>query len=277
MAKITYDIVRGSIGADVVRLQKLLNDNVDAGLVVDGVYGGGTFAAVKTFEQQHDLGLTGQCAGATLKKARELGLPVVEFDVDAGNGGAAFPRRPGATLPQPTATISAGLFGTFPFVREPVPNNPEHIRITNDWATRNIVTITVPQLVGVPVPTGQASAVLSRGKLTCHKLVKDKIPALFAAWDEAGLINRILTFDGSFEARLKRGRRVATLANLSNHSFGATFDINAALNPMGHTPALMGSRGCVRELVAIANDLGFYWGGHFGQPPDGMHFEVSKL
>jgi peptidoglycan hydrolase-like protein with peptidoglycan-binding domain len=278
MTKITYDIVRGFIGADVVRLQKLLNETANAGLVVDGVYGGGTLGAVKTFEQQNGLALTGQCAGATLKKARDLGLEAVEFEVNAGNSSTAFPSRPSpAALPQPTATISAGLFGTFPFVREPVQGNPENIRILNDWVARNIVTVTVPQLVGVPIPIDQAHAVLSRGKVSCHKLVKDKIPALFEAWAEAGLINRILTFDGSFAARLKRGRKTATLANLSNHSFGATFDINAGLNPMGHTPALMGSRGCVRELVAIANGLGFYWGGHFGQPADGMHFEVSKL
>jgi hypothetical protein len=276
MSKMTYDIVRGFIGSDVARLQKLLNDNINAGLTPDGVYGGGTFGAVKVFEQKHDLASTGQCAGATLKKARDLGFDAVEFEIKPGNSGTAFPPRP-TTLPQPTATISASLFGTFPFVREPVPGNPEHIRILNDWVARNIVTVVIPQLVGVPIPTGQAAAVPSKGKVNCHKLVKDKVPALFDAWEQAGLIDRILTFDGSFEARLKRGRTVASLANLSNHSFGATFDINAGLNPMGHTPALMGSRGCVRELVEIANGIGFYWGGHFGQPPDGMHFEVAKL
>lgn len=278
MRKTTYNIVRGFIGSDVVRLQKLLNQDINAGLALDGVYGGGTFAAVKNFEQKHGLAITGQCGGATLKTARDLGFEAVEFEVNAGNNSAAFPKRPGpGGLPQPTATMSAALFGTFPFVREPVAGNPEHIRILNDWVARNIVTVVVPQLVGVPIPTGQAAAVPSKGKINCHKLVKDKVPALFNAWEQAGLIDRILTFDGSFEARLKRGRTIATLANLSNHSFGATFDINAGLNPMGHTPALMGSRGCLRELVAIANDMGFYWGGHFGQPPDGMHFEVSKL
>lgn len=278
MAKTTYNITLGFIGSDVVRLQKLLNEDVNAGLTVDGVYGGGTFAAVKTFEQKHGLAATGQCAGATLKKARDLGFEAVEFEVNAGNSGGAYPKRPGpGGLPQPTAAISASLFGTFPFVREPVAGNPEHIRILDDWVARNIVTVVVPELVGVPIPTGQAAAVLSKGKINCHKLVKDKVPALFKAWAAAGLANRIITFDGSFEARLKRGRTVATFANLSNHSFGATFDINAGLNPMGHTPALMGSRGCLRELVEIANGIGFYWGGHFGQPPDGMHFEVSKL
>jgi hypothetical protein len=29
-------------------------------------------------------------------------------------------------------------------------------------------------------------------------------------------------------------------------------------------------------LVGIANDNGFYWGGHFTRL-DGMHFEIAKL
>ena len=32
----------------------------------------------------------------------------------------------------------------------------------------------------------------------------------------------------------------------------------------------------VRELVPIAHDHGFYWGGHFSRC-DGMHFEVARV
>ena len=36
--------------------------------------------------------------------------------------------------------------------------------------------------------------------------------------------------------------------------------------------------GCVFELVSIAHDHGFFWGGHFNAPRvDGMHFEVAKI
>ncbi|MBP0649891.1 M15 family metallopeptidase, partial [Mycobacterium tuberculosis] len=55
------------------------------------------------------------------------------------------------------------------------------------------------------------------------------------------------------------------------------FDINAEWNPLGVEPAAMGAKGCVRELVPIANRFGFYWGGHFSTRADGMHFEVAKL
>ena len=33
----------------------------------------------------------------------------------------------------------------------------------------------------------------------------------------------------------------------------------------------------VGELVAAANELGFFWGGHFGAPKDGMHFEFADF
>ena len=84
-----------------------------------------------------------------------------------------------------------------------------------------------------------------------------------------------LTFDGSCELRLKRGSTKADIANLSNHAWGTAFDINARWNPRKSVPAMMGDRGCVRELVAIANANGFYWGGHFSTV-DGMHFEVAS-
>jgi len=64
---------------------------------------------------------------------------------------------------------------------------------------------------------------------------------------------------------------------LSNHAFGSAFDINASFNALGVEPARVGDRGCVRELVTIANDHGFYWGGHFAKRPDGMHFEVANI
>lgn len=34
--------------------------------------------------------------------------------------------------------------------------------------------------------------------------------------------------------------------------------------------------GCVFELVPLAHQFGFYWGGHFKTRRDGMHFEVAK-
>jgi hypothetical protein len=63
---------------------------------------------------------------------------------------------------------------------------------------------------------------------------------------------------------------------LSNHAFGTAFDINVNWNRLGTIPALVGQKGSVRELVQIANNNGFYWGGHFTRK-DGMHFEIAKI
>jgi hypothetical protein len=63
---------------------------------------------------------------------------------------------------------------------------------------------------------------------------------------------------------------------LSNHAWGTGFDINAKWNPLGAVPALRGDTGSVRELVPIAHDHGFFWGGHFSRS-DGMHFEVARV
>lgn len=280
--KVTYAITRGMLGADVARLQHTLNTTQGESLTADGVYGLMTFNAIRRLQGKFGLTADGQCAGDTLKKARDLGYPAVEFDVGDGNDDFNWPKKPSSSkLKQPTAAITQSLFGTFDFQHSPIPANPQRIRILGGWVSSNIVTVTVPQLVGVPVPISDAHAVPSDGKIQCHKKAKDKILALFAAWDAAGLTPKILTWYGCFNARLKRGTVNPVPENLSNHSWGSAFDITAKQNWLGDLPAVMGQRGCVRELVSAAVDMGVYWGGHFGSPDaiknrDGMHFEIAE-
>lgn len=95
---------------------------------------------------------------------------------------------------------------------------------------------------------------------------------MWAAWEQVGLLAHVLSYAGSFEPRFQRGS-----TTLSNHAFGTAFDINEPQNKMGTMPALVGKPGGVRELVTIANEHGFFWGGHFKKRPDGMHFEVARL
>jgi peptidoglycan hydrolase-like protein with peptidoglycan-binding domain len=285
MAKktITYDITRGMLGADVARLQQTLNATQGETLTADGVYGGQTFSAIKRLQEKSGLAADGQCKGQTLKKIRDLGYPAIEFQVGDGNDDLNWPKKPSSSkLKQPTAAITQGLFGSFEFEHTPVPDNPQKIKILHGWVSQNIITVTVPQLVGVPVPISDAHAVPSDGKVQCHKAAKQKILDLFSAWDSAGLTPKILTWYGCFNARLKRNTIDPVPENLSNHSWGSAFDINAKQNWLGQLPAVMGARGCVREFVSTAIDMGVYWGGHFGSPAtiksrDGMHFEIAKL
>ncbi len=111
------------------------------------------------------------------------------------------------------------------------------------------------------------------GRIEFHQKAAPQLKGLWAAWKAKDLVKLILTFDGSFVPRFQRG----STTKLSNHSFGSAFDINYEWNQLKHTPCFKGIKGSVRELVAIANEYGFFWGGHFNSRRDGMHFEVAKI
>jgi hypothetical protein len=157
------------------------------------------------------------------------------------------------------------LFGAFSFRSAPRADNPEHIEITDGWADENIVTFDIP-IQGFPGHPGPL-------KMRFHRKAKDQVVGLWLSWEKAGLLDRILTYDGAFVPRFIRGSRTS----LSNHAFGTAFDINAAFNPLKAEPALIGEKGSVRELVTLANNWGFFWGGHFKSRLDGMHFEVAEI
>ena len=157
------------------------------------------------------------------------------------------------------------VFGKFSYVASPLHHNPEHITVTDNWVEENIVSVNIPQLAYVnKVSTNVAF----------HKKAKDQLQKLWNDWETAGLIHLVKTWNGSYAPRFRRGSSTF----LSNHAFGAAFDINAKWNELGEIPALVGEKGSVRQLVKIANDNGFYWGGHFpNEFLDGMHFEVAVL
>lgn len=178
--------------------------------------------------------------------------------------GADFPPRP-AFEPLKGLAARQKLFGTFAFVADPQPGNKEHIRVTDNWATTNIVNVRIPVKL----------AFRNTDSLTIpfHKDAQKQLLGLWLEWEKQGLTDRILSFDGGYVPRFIRG----STTELSNHAFGSAFDINAAFNGLKKQPALLGEKGCVRELVTIANDFGFFWGGHFRNRLDGMHFEIAEL
>ena len=63
--------------------------------------------------------------------------------------------------------------------------------------------------------------------------------ALFAAWADAGIVDLLLTWDGSFVPRFVRGKPDV----LSNHAWGTAFDVNFPWNRLGTVPALRGEQG----------------------------------
>jgi hypothetical protein len=256
-------------GPDVKRWQLFLLGKGYAEVgTADGDFGGNTEAATKRFQQDNRLEVDGAVGNNTMGKAMTMGFGLLTDPV-ADNGGAAhgnnFPPAP-SFRPIISNAERAALFGRFAFRHAPVKNNKENIVITDDWERRNIEIFEVPQLRGV-------AGAGSNPRVRFHRAGVPQVRALFKAWDDAGLWGRVLSWGGAFVPRYQRGSTSA----LSNHAFGSAFDINVAWNPLGSVPARMGQRGSVRELVQIANQHGFFWGGHYSRRPDGMHFEVAQL
>jgi hypothetical protein len=228
---------------------------------INGTFEEETEEATEAFQRQQGLLDDGVAGNRTLGQAMRLGFALVD---DAGSANSAeSPPRP--AFPPLGANGRADKFGAYPFVPAPVPGNPEAIQITSAWVQENIVVVQIPQLVGI-------KGAPSSGKVQFHRLVAPKVVELFAAWESAGLMGTVLTWGGSFVPRFIRGSKTV----LSSHAHGSAFDINAAWNGLGVVPARLGAKGSVRQLVAAANAVGFYWGGHFSRP-DGMHFELAEL
>jgi hypothetical protein len=251
----------GSIGPIVEQWQTFLRGQ---GFAVDvsGTYDAGTENATRAFQQEHKLDIDGKVGNETFGKAGMLGFELVDHTETE----ASFPALP-AFPPLVGNTARQSMFGPLEFAPAPQPDNPEAIRITNGWDKNNIVKVVIPQLK--KVQGGPAS-----GNMFFHKKAADQVRALWQAWEDRGLLDKLASYDGAYNPRFVRGG--AAQQNLSNHAFGTAFDINAGLNRLGAEPATESEPGCVYLLVPVAHEFGFYWGGHFSRR-DGMHFEVAKL
>jgi hypothetical protein len=168
-------------------------------------------------------------------------------------------------LCSPTRKDKDELFGTFEY--DDIPGQ-DGIVIKGKWTSHNIQKIRIPQL---------AKAVGGSGHVHFHRKGASQLPRLWAEWEKQGLLDLILSWDGAFNPRYKRHCKRRHYVDLSNHAFGTAFDINYKWNKLGKTPAQIGEIGCVRELVPIANDYGFAWGGHYEHRKDGMHFEIARI
>lgn len=245
----------GSKGAAVEKWQYFLAGLGLYNFTVDGDFGGRTHDATLRFQQSNGLKDDGVVGENTYKEAYRYNFDSVVKVVE-------FPKKP--NFKPLTQAQKDALFGKFTFSPNPTRSNPEGIIIHGNWQKENIVMLDVSQL---------AKATHNKfRRMQFHIKAKDQLLGLFAAWEKAKLVDRILSYGGSYNPRFIRGSRTV----LSNHATGTAFDINVQWNGLGRTPAKMGERGCVYELVGIANDYGFYWGGHFSRL-DGMHFEVAKI
>ena len=253
---------RGGEGDEVRRWQRFLIGQSLLRSAADGVFGPVTERATRAFQRRAKIDVDGMVGPMTYAAALQRGFDPGFTDPHGGEDGGDWPPRP--DFPPLVANADrAAVFGEFRY--EPIGPDTDDIRILGGWQKANIQPVTVPQLVGV-------KGAPATGRIWVHKLVIEQVRALFQAWDGAGLTDLILTWDGSFVPRFVRGSRTT----LSNHAWGTAFDVNYPWNRLGTVPAMRGDKGSVRDLVPVAADHGFYWGGHFSRR-DGMHFEVAKL
>jgi peptidoglycan hydrolase-like protein with peptidoglycan-binding domain len=233
------------VGADVAAWQETLT-GMQHPVKSDGIFGPATKAATVAFQLDRVLQPDGIVGPRTFAAATW-----------------SWPARP--SFGPITDDTRRRLFGEFTYEPAPSASNPEGIRITGPWPAHNIVITRVPQLAGV---LGAAPD----GAVMCHRLAAPRLAELFDAWEAAGLRGKVLSWAGMWAPRFVRGSRTT----LSNHAWGAAFDINAAWNPLGRQGPPPWVQGSVADLVPIANRLGWFSGSHFADRPDPMHFELAR-
>jgi hypothetical protein len=256
---------QGMSGPDVERWQQFLRGQ-GYDIIVDGSFGPATLQATTQFQQKYNLLSDGVVGNQTYATAILQGMAVHEYilDDDSSKNGPDWPAPP--DFPPLSYADRVKIFGLFKYEPAPTPGNPEGIRVLDDWMSKNTVGITIPQLENVGYKP-------RNNIVLWHVKGRDQLKQLYQDWEAAGLLDRVLTWAGSYNPRFVRGSRTY----LSNHAWATAFDINVPWNSLGHEPARVGQKGSVRELVEIANKNGFFWGGHFKDRPDGMHFELAKV
>ena len=253
---------QGSRGALVSAWQSfLVGQGFDVG-VIDGDFGVKTRLGTQAFQQANGLDVDGVAGRQTLLAAVAQGFELIE-EPASDQSGSDWPARP-SFRPLVGNSARAEVFGKFDYVHAPVSGNKEAIKVLGNWKKQNIISVPIPQLRKALGNNAPAS-------MQFHKKGADQLRGVWNAWEAAGLLNRVKSYEGAYVARFIRGK----IGVLSNHAYGSAFDINASTNPLGARPPLLGEPGCVRELVEIANEWGFFWGGHFKGRPDGMHFEIA--
>jgi hypothetical protein len=251
---------KGDKGPKVKAWQYFLIGQGYNNIIADGIFGPKTEEATKDFQRKNNLVANGIVENFTYGKAMQLGFLLIKNTTDNSKESINWPPKPNFKPLTPLQIQT--IFGKIEYIVD--NKNSSNIIITNNWEKENLITVEISQLKNIgPYFTN---------KIRVHKKVANQFKELFNEWQKAKLIDRILSYDGSFNPRFIRG----SSSTLSNHTYGIAFDINAKYNSLGKVPALINQEGCVRELVPIANQLGFYWGGHFSRF-DGMHFEIAKI
>ncbi len=283
-----FTLSRGgnNITAEVQRWQYfLLRRSITQVGKIDGEFGLKTEEATKIFQLQQQLAVNGKVNTGTLSAAKVLGYTILPNNYYTQRNSINWPAPP-SDLSSPTSSWRNSKFGCFKFVQKALQFRDRKERIVirgacagsvADWIQRNIIEF---ESSAFSLADG------FRGSFRVHAKAREALEELLLQWKNADLLHLVISYAGAFDPRYIFGHnpgngaqpelKSTEASKLSNHAFGSAFDINAIQNWIGEVPAVCGSKGSVRELVAGANAAGFFWGGHFGGGRiDGMHFELA--
>lgn len=277
----SYPVLReGDEGPHVERLQHLLIAEGHP-LVADGDFGPKTDTVVRSYQLAENLTVDGVVGEVTWKVLEAASAARKGDDAETWGWGSKQPPEVVGEPQKPDFGPIVGnhgrqaIFGKFKFAPAPTAGNPEGIRFLDDWPDKNIVTIHVPQLAKIPGIEHEGRIVGAgpkSGNVSVHRLIVEQMKALWQSWEDAGLLDRVITWGGMWNPRFIRGSRSV----LSNHAFATALDLNAPWNGLGRPGAKPGERGCLWELIPIAHDFGWY-NGYFFKRRDVMHFEVAEV
>jgi hypothetical protein len=251
----------GERGHWVMKWQIFLNGQDYEPGFADGIFGPKTREATISFQKDYHLKPDGIVGQKTYTKAFSLGLEFVNDPSDTSKYSINYPPLPNFEYLSNT-NHKFKLFGRYQY--EVLQGG--NIKIKGNWQKDNIKYVEIPQLKNV-------EGAPENCMIAFHKVAIPQLKLLFIEWEKAGLMHLVKSWHGSFVPRLVRG----STNRLSNHAFGTAFDINYKWNRLGIIPSTVGQEGSVRELVPLANEMGFFWGGHYKQRKDGMHFEIAKI
>ncbi len=258
-------VLRGGMkGEDVESWQRFLAEEGFSIGTIDGEFGPKTESGTRAFQKRFLLVADGIVGAQSFARAMQMGYDPFEWPAAPPNERDAYWPPVPKNLSSPSSAQAEKMFGKFEWRAAPTASEARAIKILDDWPKQKLVTVEIPQLARIARP-------VKTPRLTMHRLAAKPMQNLWQAWEDAGLLLLVRTWDGMYNPR-----RIGGTKSLSNHAFGAAFDINASFNPWGGNIPLVGEKGSVRELVPLANKHGFFWGGHYRGKKDGMHFELAR-
>lgn len=143
----------------------------------------------------------------------------------------------------------------------------EYVRDDGDVAPTWPQSILEYVAMPAPLPLGWDPNKLVT-QIRCHRRIVPMLGGALSNVYQAGLWDKLRTFDGCYNWRTQRGSQ----ARLSRHAWGIALDFDASHNRQGHPPQMPAA------IVECFEREGFFWGGRFrGSRVDGMHFEASDV